>query len=471
MFHAKSIYPQCAARSRVRRWSSSGLFLLVCLTARATAFSQHVPGEKPTVSAATATLLEQRSAPFTEPLQGVSPADLVRCALTANNELAAFRREIERARARLQQSGLRPNPTLDFEQSSGRLANNPGDRATSVGLALPLEVGGQRGRRIELAQAELAAAQAAVAERERLLAAEVRRAFVDALSAQRELEITEGLNRLDTQTASVVEARVSVGDAAPLEASLLRVEIDRLLARRALVEGRWQVALLRLKTLAGMAPEESLQLRADSSLTAAAVPALLNEATEMALRTRPDLRMARLVEAAAQAGLRLVEAQARPSVTISTRYTTDRTLTSLPAPFTPFPDSGRTLTVGVSIGLPVFNRNQGARAEAAVAITQAQQRRVFIEAAIRAEVASAFARQQAATRALAIFEQGVLGRSQDNLRVLRGAYEIGAFKVTELLAEQRRLLDAQKEFIEASAERARALADLQTALGIIEEKQ
>lgn len=469
MFHAKSIYPQRAPGSRVRRLGSVFLCLLVCLTA--TAFSQHLPGAKIIVSAATDTLPEQRNQPFIDPLQGMSAADLVRRALTANNELAAFRLEVERARARLQQAGLRPNPTLDFEQSSGRLANNPGDRATSVGLALPLEVGGQRGRRIDLAQAELAAVQAQVAERERLLAAEVRKAFVDALSAQRELEITDGLNRLDTQTASIVETRVGVGDAAPLEASLLRVEIDRLLARRALVEGRWQAALLRLKTLAGMAPEESLQLRADSSLTAAAMPASLNEALETALRMRPDLRLARLVEAAAQAGLRLVEAQARPSVTINTRYTTDRTLTSLPAPFTPFPDSGRTLTMGVSIGLPVFNRNQGAKAEAATAITQAQQRRVFIEAAIRAEVASAFARQQAATRALAIFEQGVLGRSQDNLRVLRGAYEIGAFKVTELLAEQRRLLDAQKEFIEASAERARALADLQTALGVSEEQQ
>ena len=220
-----------------------------------------------------------------------------------------------------------------------------------------------------------------------------------------------------------------------------------------------------------MTPEESLQIRPDTALTAATVPASLNEAIETALRTRPDLRMARLVEAAAQAGLRLVEAQARPSVTINTRYTTDRALTSLPAPFTPFPDSGRTLTVGISIGLPVFNRNQGAKAEAATAITQTQQRRAFIEAAIRAEVASAFVRQQAAAKSVAIFEQGVTVRSQDNLRAIRGAYEIGAFKVTELLTEQRRLLDAQKEFIEASAERARALADLQTALGIIEEKQ
>ncbi len=306
-----------------------------------------------------------------DPTQGLSATALVARALASNPELAAARLDIERARARLLQAGLRPNPILDFEQSSGRLANNPGDRATSVGVALPLEVSGQRGKRIDLAQAELAVAEAEIAERERLLAAEVHKAFIDTLSAQRELDITNGLNRLDTQTIRVVEVRVSEGDAAPLEASLLRVELDRLLARRALVEGKLQAALLRLKMLAGIAPEEPLQLRAD--FPAVLTSASLNEAVETALRTRPDLRKARLVEAAAQAGLRLVEAESRPSVTLTARYTTDRSLTSLPPPITSFPDSGRTVTMGVSIGLPVFNRNQGAKAEAAVAITQAQQ--------------------------------------------------------------------------------------------------
>lgn len=413
----------------------------------------------------------ERSATITDPAQGISATQLVRRALSSNAELAAARLEIERARARLRQTGLRPNPTIDFEQSSGRLVNNPGERATIIGFSLPLEVTGQRARRLALAQAELEAAQAAVAEHERLLAAEVRKTFVEALSAQRELDITEGLNRLDTQTVRVVEARVTEGDAAPLEASLLRVEIDRLRSRRALVEGRFQVALLRLKTLAGIPLEETLQIREELARTAlSALTITLNEAVETALRTRPDLRLARLMEEAARAGLRLAEAQAGPSVTINARYTFDRTLTSLPAPLTPFPDTGRSLSFGVSIGLPVFNRNQGNKAEAAVAITQAQQRREFIEAVIRAEVASAFTRQQAAANALATFEQGVIGRSQDNIRAIRGAYEVGAFSVTELLAEQRRLLDLQKEFTEALAERWRANADLQSAMGIIEEK-
>jgi outer membrane protein, heavy metal efflux system len=128
-------------------------------------------------------------------------------------------------------------------------------------------------------------------------------------------------------------------------------------------------------------------------------------------------------------------------------------------------DQDRLLTFGVSIGIPIFNRNQGTKAEAEAAILQARRRREFAEAVVRAEVASAYARYEAVKQSLAIFEQGVLERSRQNIRAVRGAYEIGAFRITDLLVEQRRFIDSQREFIEALAERYRALADLQDAIG------
>lgn len=393
----------------------------------------------------------------------------MRRALSGNAELQAGRLEIDRARARMQQAGLRPNPTLDFEQQRG-VFNSPGERVTTVGVSVPLELGGKRARRLELAQAELEAAQAEVAERERRLAAEVRAAYVEALAAQRELAITEGLNQLDTQTASIVETRVNEGDAAPLEASLLRVELDRLRSRRALIDGRLQVALLKLKTLAGMPLDEALLIRAElAQPVLREPPAALATAIEIALRTRPDLRLARLLEETAQAGYKLARAQAFPDLIVSTRY--GNSLNSFDeTPIGFLTDRDKLFSVGVSIPLPLFNRNQGAKAEAAVTIAQAQRRREFVEAVVRAEVGSALIRYRAAQTALATFEQGVIERSNDNIRTMRAAYEIGAFRVTDLITEQRRLLDAQREYTEALAERYRALADLQSALGGAVEK-
>src|SRR5215213_3611181 len=178
--------------------------------------------------------------------QGVSSNDLVRRALASNGDLAAARLNVARARGRLRQAGLRPNPTLDFEQTSERLTGAGTDRATSIGVAVPIELGGKRGRRMDLAQAELEAAEADVADRERRLAAEVGTLYSDALSALRELETTEGINNIDLEIARFVQIRVNEGDTSPLELNLIKVEVDRLRACRALIEGRLQSTLIKL---------------------------------------------------------------------------------------------------------------------------------------------------------------------------------------------------------------------------------
>ena len=398
------------------------------------------------------------------PSQGISSDELIRRALASNAELAAARLDIERARARLRQSKLRSNPTVEFEQTTGELTGSEGERETSIGFSLPLEINGERQKRIDLARAELEAAEAEVADRERRFVAEVRAAYAEALAAIRELEITEGLNNLDVQTARIVEARVTEGESAPIELNLLQSEIDRLKSRRAIVEGRLQATIIKLKSLAGISPDGMLRLREE--LIAPALykpPASLEASLDIALKMRPDLRLARLTEKVAEAGLEMARAQARPDVTAFTKYSTNRSAFDN-TPIGVLRDKDRVLSVGLSVSIPLFNRNQGAKAEAATAITQAQRRREFVEQIVRAEVASAYARYEAAQSALAIFEQGVLARSTQNIQAMRGAYELGAFRMTELLAEQRRLLDSEREYTEALTERYKAIADLLSAM-------
>lgn len=428
---------------------------------------RHVPGlpTLPGVGGAPPVLSATTIFLYFDPLQGSSSSDLVQRALSSNAEISAVRLDIQRGRARLRQAGLRPNPSIDFEQTTGRFTGSIGERETSVAFAMPLELGGKRQRRIDLARVELEAAEAEVADRERRLIADVRTAYAEAMTALRELEITENLNNLDIQTARIVEARVTEGESAPLESNLLRVEVDRLKARRALVEGRLQAAMLRLKTLAGIPAGESLRLGED--LVAPGVPeppSSVEAAVDIALRTRPDLRLALLTEEAAQAGLRLARAHATPDVTAFSKYTVNRSIFDN-TPVGVLRDRDKLLSFGVSISIPVFNRNQGAKAEAEAAIAQSRKRREFVETVVRSEVASAYARYEAAQAAMATLEKGVLARSAENIRSIRGAYEIGAFRVTDLLVEQRRYVDSQREFIEAMAERYRALADLQSAIG------
>ena len=409
---------------------------------------------------------ENTISPYFDPVQGASANEIVRRALAANGELAAARLEIERARARLRQAGLRPNPSIDIEQTTGRFTGSRGESEVSVALAVPIELGGKRRRRIELAQAELEASEAEVADRERRLTNDVRALYAEALAAIRELSTLEELSDLDLQTTRFVQARVNEGETAPIELNQLRVEVERLRSRRALIEGRLKGTLLKLKSLTGIGPSEILRLGEDLRQSSGiASPSSVDAAIEIALRSRPDLRFARLSEEVAEAGLQLARAQVAPNLIPFTRYTNSHSVIE-DTPVGVLRDRDKLLTFGVSVEIPVFNRNQGGKEEAAVGIIQAQRRREFLEAVIRSEVQSAYARYEAAQAAVTTFEQGAIPRSSENVRTIRAAYEIGAFSITELLVEQRRLIDVQREFTEALTERYRALADLQAAMGV-----
>ena len=384
----------------------------------------------------------------------------VRSALTANRELAAARIEVTRARARLRQSQLLPNPVLEVEQTGGALGVSDGEVERRAEVSVPIEYGGKRGRRIDLAEAELQAAEAVLADRERRLVAEVRRRYAEAVAAQRELAFTNDLAQIDAELANVVQARVREGDAPPLEESLLRVEVDRLRSRRAMLEGRRRAAELDLLTAAGLPPGERIAL--DETYRPVPVSST-DDALRLAMERRPDLRAATLNVAAAEAGLRLTRAQALPEITLFGGYARARGGFDA-TPVGPLVDEDQLINAGIGISLPIFNRNQGAKAEAAAATEQAQRLRELVEAQVRAEVESSVARLRAAEAATEIFQQGVIERSMQNVRTMRAAYEAGAFTISEYLAERRRLVDAQREITEVLTERAVALIDLQAAI-------
>ena len=401
---------------------------------------------------------------------GVPLAEIVKRAFENNGDIKIARLEVDKAKARLTQARLRSNPTLEVEQTTGRFLGSPGESELSVGFSVPIDVYGQRRRRIDLAKAEITLKEAEVAARQRELANQIFVNYSEALASLKELSTLEELLELDTRTVRFVQIRVNEGETPPLELNLLQTEVERLRARRQLVEGKLQAAIAKLKFYAGVSFDEPFRLREEiASAQIPQLPITIETGLQVALKNRPEIRLAELEENLATAGLRLVRSQSRPDVTAYTRYTQNR------ASFDDTPvgilnDRDRLLTFGVAIGLPIFNKNQGAKAEAEIAIRQAQERRVFAEQVIKSEVASAFQRIEAARRSLSTLETAVLPRSRENIEKIRQVYQIGELKVTDLIAEQRRLLDANRELTEVLTERYRAQADLFIALGITLEK-
>ena len=397
---------------------------------------------------------------------GISLAEIVKRAFENNGEIKIARLEIDKAKARLTQAGLRSNPTLEFEQTTGRLVGSPGDRELSVGVSVPLDIYGQRRRRMDLARAEITLKEAELVARQRELSGQIFGTYSEALAALRELQILDELLGLDIETVKFVQIRVNEGETPPLELNLLQTEVDRLRARRELVGGKLQASISKLKFYAGVPYEEPLRLREEiSTASLPLLPSTIETSLTVGLGNRPEIRLAELDEQLATAGLRLIRSQSRPDFTGFTRYTQGRA--GYDDPRGAYFQSDRSLTFGVAIGLPIFNKNQGAKAEAEIAIRQAQERRAFAEQVIRNEIVIAFQRIEAAQRALSILETAVLPRSRENIAKIRQVYQIGELKITDLIAEQKKLLDANRDLTETLTERYRAQADLFIALGII----
>lgn len=396
---------------------------------------------------------------------GVPLAEIVKRAFGNNGDIKIARLEVDKARARLRQAGVRPNPTLEVEQSTGSLVGSSGERELSVGVSVPLDVYGQRRRRIDLAQAEITLREAEVAARQRELASQIFVNYAEALAALKELSIVEELLGLDTEAVLFVQIRVNEGESSPLELNLLQTEVERLRARRLLVEGKLQAAISKLKFYAGVPFEQPFRLREElSAASLPLLPATLETSVSVGLRNRPEIRLAELEEQLASAGLRLIRSQSKPDLTAYSRYTQGRA--GIDDPRGPFFQNDRSLTFGVSIGLPIFDRKQGDKAEAEIAIRQAQERRTFAEQVVKNEIVTAFQRIEAAKRAITILDSAVLPRARENIATIRRVYEIGELKITDLISEQRKLLEASRDLTETLTERYRAQADLFIALGL-----
>ncbi|WP_376784843.1 TolC family protein, partial [Pseudomonas nitroreducens] len=106
--------------------------------------------------------------------------EALQAAANGNPELAASAREIGIAQGLREQAGLLRNPTLSWEQEGTESRN----RTTTVGISQPLELGGKRGARVELAERGQAVAALSLEARRNQLRGEVIAAFFTALRAQ-----------------------------------------------------------------------------------------------------------------------------------------------------------------------------------------------------------------------------------------------------------------------------------------------
>ncbi|MBA3443089.1 MAG: TolC family protein, partial [Pyrinomonadaceae bacterium] len=406
------------------------------------------------------------SSQFLDP-SGFTVERLAETGFSRRADLLAARQRLAIAEGRLLQAGLRPNPTLESEFGTPRFLAGEAGSELSVGVSQVFETGGKRRKRVAVAQLELAQTRAEVLALERQFAASLRSAYARAVGAGRQVDTLERLITANDELVRVTNARLTEGDVAPLDLSLVQVETDRLRVQAVITRADLESEIISLRTLIGFEITDPLRIaplperppRLDLSVT---------EATEIALRERADLQAARLGEDLGMARIRLAEANRRPNVSASARFTRSKGLIDLPEQLGAglvVTDTDNELAFGVAIEIPIFNRNQGYIASALGERAQAARQREFLETTIRRDVALSFRRYRAAAEAFVIYSTRIIPRSEQNLRTIRAAYSLGEFSVLDVVNEQRRLIESETGYNEAVRNYYGALAELEAALG------
>lgn len=393
--------------------------------------------------------------------------EMVARALAESPDLRAARTEVDAAVGRLRQAALRPNPTLEL---GGQKALSP-DNNLMVGLTVPLDRGGRKEGRVAVAESELEMKRAQVKDRERRLAGDVRTKAGEYLAARRNLGVTGELLQVNRDALGLVQNRVRQGAAPALEENLMLVEVNRLDASRQVQASRVEIAALQLKVVVGSAPDVPLTVRGELSL--AAPPLDLAEALRRAVAARADLDAARAEVKLGAAKIRKEQAEGRWDASVNVGYQrqdmgfglnglTDGGATR------PIQDVFHYFGAGVSIMLPVRNRNQGNIAAAEAEARGAERRLQFAELIVRQEVSAAFAQYEAARRSLDIYERGVRDVARRNLNVVRQTYGLGRVSLLDVVAEQRRYVDVENGYTDVLKQVYDAVVEIQRSVGAVE---
>ena len=359
--------------------------------------------------------------------------------------------DVARARGLAEHARARPNPSINVyaENFAGDLDRNArNQQQTTFQIDQPIELGGKRSARIAAGEAGIVAAQARNRDGRLVYATELARAYAGAEIADRRIAIAEDEVEEATDDLKVARALVGAGKEARLRQVQAETELNTLQADLENARALKTAALARLSALAGITTpftglSESLLDRLDAKPAFGPIDPM--QAT-----------MVRVAEAERDAAARAVTVQQRLAIPNVTAQLGVRQLRVA---------SGPAVVAGISVPLPLFDRNRGnisaARAELQGAEARAAAARLEAEAGTRAGLAlveAADARAAAAQRTLATAQEGY--------RLARVAYEAGKSPLIELLAARHNLGVARGVILDAAAARLDARANLARLQGL-----
>ncbi|WP_286979022.1 TolC family protein [Pseudomonas sp.] len=378
--------------------------------------------------------------------QSISLPQALSTAMDANPDIAAARQEIGIADGARKQAGLIPNPTISYDVEDTRRSTSQ----TTVTLSQTLELGGKRGARVDVATYGQTAAQLELDRRVNALRAEVVQAFYAALRAQTGLDLAKQSLELTERGLRIVDGRVRAGKSSPVEATRAQVQLAeaKLQVRRA--ETEKATAYQQLAQITGSSV--TVFDRLDSPTLS---PGLPPDAEELLSRLdqTAEMRQAVVQIDKSDASLGSEKAQRIPDLTVSVGSQYDRSVRE------------RVNTVGLSMPLPLFDRNQGNILSASRRADQARDQRNAVELRLRSETQTAVNQWATAMQEVESYDKTILPSAQQAVETATRGFEMGKFGFIEVLDAQRTLIVARGQYLDSLATATNARAQVERVYG------
>jgi cobalt-zinc-cadmium efflux system outer membrane protein len=384
-----------------------------------------------------------------EPLPPLTLPQAVETALRSHPQLAGYRQEFRAAEGRLLQASLLPNPALsvDVENVWGDLPGS--SRAeTTYGISQLLELG-KRSPRIRKAESESEVIRRDFEITRLNVIADVKRAFINVLSAGKKLELNREAHRLAMLLADAVSERVSVGAVSPIEET--RAKVALAFSSTDLERTAREAATSRLELAAAMGESEpsfdSVSGELDEDY---GVPAADNIAKLIA--TSPDV-----TRWGAESERRAAVVSAERSLSIPD--------VTLKGGLKRIADTSETtFVIGFAVPLPLFHRNQGAIREAEAHRAKAETERKGTEVLLTSRMGQLRATLAATSREARILRNDALFGAQSAYDAVSEGYRFGKFRYLDVLDAGKALIETRLRYLDALTAMNLARTDLERLL-------
>ena len=410
----------------------------------------HGCGASPSTQAAVVLPLATADTPVKSHVGALSEADVVRLAKSQDSDVIAARREAAAEAARLPGVGLYPDPSLAWNRE--HVPGTGGEREDVFELTVPVDLSSRRAteRRLALADAAFAHAQALGHQSEAVVRA--LRLYYQLIAETKRRDIMDRVAARLKEAARIIQRRRVEGTRSGYDESRIQVELELALSRLSQSDARVSVLTGRLARRLGIA-EVGMRITADLQPNPTLVPTS---------SSKPASRSIKLLRSAAAQSRAATQSRSRlwvPTLDITGGFTLGRADGA---------DTQSGYVAGVSVAVPIFDRGMALGAVARSSDRLAQARVRAAERSVQQRVESATRNLAAATREWKRFASAIQVRVQALERAADSSYREGRRSIVELLDARRVRTSVESRQLELSLTIKMAEVELRAARGEFE---